>query len=88
MTTWCLHQVNYSRGEDFVKAARGVFALLRSQRSQRAWADAVPFCLAQLAGAATGAAPLPAYVQDNMLNLLSGILKVRQPGTVQGARVK
>ncbi len=53
-----------------------MFALLRSQRSQRAWADAVPFCLAQLAGAATGAAPLPAYVQDNMLNLLSGILKV------------
>ncbi|KAK9843772.1 hypothetical protein WJX81_005762 [Elliptochloris bilobata] len=75
-------QVNYTRSGELVRAARPVFALLRTERAARAWADALPFCLAQLAGAAAGAAPLPAYGQDNMLNLLSGILKALDAGTL------
>jgi len=70
-------QVNYACGGGLVRAARDAFALLRTARSAAAWADAVPYALGQLAGAATGAAPLPPYVQDNALNLLSGILKAR-----------
>lgn len=68
--------MNYARSSDLARGARPVFALLRGARSARAWADALPFCLAELARAASGAAPLPGYVQDNMLNLLSGMLKV------------
>ena len=68
--------MNYARANELVRAARPVFALLRGGCSAPAWADALPFCLAELARAAAGAAPLPAYVQDNMLNLLSGMLKV------------
>ena len=77
--------MNYARSSDLARGARPVFALLRGGRSARVWADALPFCLAELAAACAGAAPLPGYVQDNMLNLLSGMLKV---STCEAGRVK
>jgi len=77
-------QVNYARSGGLVRAARDAFALLRTARSAAAWADAVPWALGQLADAARGTAPLPPYVQDNALNLLSGILKARpNPNPIQ-----